>query len=165
MTPAEKRFAEYICATSARARSRRFLYAEKDLAIALGLAAIAGASAWWGYGLAPRTPDAVHWSAMAFYPAVVISGYFAGRRGAWITALLCLLLEAIKLPPEWSVEIDGQFMPWFIQTAASLCLVAWFSTRRLEPHPPDQSIAERERVRIAQRPMSVFMPFRENVVK
>lgn len=165
MTPAEKRFAKYICAASDRARMDRFRHAGKDVARAVGLAAIAGVAAWQGYGLGPRAHGVAHWPAMAFYPAVVIAGYFAGRSGAWIAALLCLLLEAIKLPPAWSLEIDGEFMPWFIQVASSLCLVAMFSPRRLEPHPPDQSIAERKRVRFAQRRMSIFMPFRENVIK
>jgi C4-dicarboxylate-specific signal transduction histidine kinase len=66
-----------------------------------------------------------------FYIAVVASAWFGGKWSGWLAVILSTLAVAyFVLPPIYSLKVNREFWPIFVEFAASSAIVSWFSSWR-----------------------------------
>lgn len=63
-----------------------------------------------------------------FYPAVIFAAVLSGGSAAWTVCVGAVLVQALAIPPTWSLGIGEPFMLFFLRFAASLALTAWGSS-------------------------------------
>lgn len=99
-----------------------------------------------------------------FIAATAWIGRRCGRGCAWCAAAAALVLEvamAIVTDYAWALS----FWAWFCVIAIALCIVAWSSSRRSQPHPPDQSVGIGQGLLIRKSRQASFPALRQYVVK
>jgi C4-dicarboxylate-specific signal transduction histidine kinase len=107
------------------AGANRFISSLPRFALAIGLVATALALSL----LLQNVVSTVGY--LFFYSAVVAATWFAGRWPGWLAVVLSTLtVEYFFMPPIHSFRVDRNFLPVFIEFAASSAVISWFSSWR-----------------------------------
>jgi len=114
----------------------------------------------------PPKPAAISVNLSAFILAVAASCILSGRQGAWVAAIGSLFLIAWIAPPDGSLAVDLEAVPWFVFACATFAVIAMLAppgprppplTRgEITPQPPYKNINQSQRRFIIRDRMSVF---------
>ncbi len=159
MTVAEERFVNFMRQAQRAGRSETLL----DVASLVAISFCCAAASFVAGELFAQLRDQGRFSALPSFGAVVTAGYVAeyltgyDRAARWMTAGACIVAKALLLP------VDSPL--WLVGYAAMLALVAGLSSRRGQPHSPDQRVGQRKGFRIIRNRPPFLFAFRENVIE
>jgi len=87
-----------------------------------------------------------------FYVAVVASTWFGGKWAGSVAVMLStLVVEYFFMPPIYSLSVNREFLPIFIEFSASSALVAWFSSWRRQAETALQYARDELQLRVEER--------------
>jgi C4-dicarboxylate-specific signal transduction histidine kinase len=87
-----------------------------------------------------------------FYTAVVASAWFGGKWPGGLAVILSALLVAyFFLPPIHSFKVNREFMPIFVEFAASSVVVSWFSSWRRQAENALERARNELQMRVEER--------------
>lgn len=88
-----------------------------------------------------------------------------GARAAWTLTISTIIGVLLITPPVAYPWIESAYFGWFTEVAASLCAIAWASSSWCKPHSPDKGIGVIQRLFVAERWKSLFLPFGQNIIE
>jgi C4-dicarboxylate-specific signal transduction histidine kinase len=87
-----------------------------------------------------------------FYTAVVASSWFGGKRSGWLAVVLSALCVAyFFIPPIYSLKVNREFLPVFVEFALSSVIVSWFSSWRKQAEAALQQARDELQMRVEER--------------
>ena len=87
-----------------------------------------------------------------FYAAVLASAWFAGPWSGWLAVILSTLaVEYFFIPPFHSFGVNREFLPVFIEFAASSAIVGWFSSWRKRTEAELRYARDELQLRVGER--------------
>jgi len=87
-----------------------------------------------------------------FYAAVLASAWFAGPWSGWVAVILsALAVQYFFIPPIHSFGVSREFLPVFIEFAASSAVVGWFSSWRKQAEAELRYARDELQIRVDER--------------
>ncbi len=87
-----------------------------------------------------------------FYAAVVATAWFGGKSPGGLAVILSTLaLAYFFIPPVYSFKVNREFLPVFIEFAASSVIISWFSSWRKQAEDALKQVRDQLQTRVEER--------------